>query len=167
MINDNQSAIINVKSAIKFNDWNNICFTLTPKGTFKLDCNIYINGKNNNSFVPITKDFKVSEKIKKIILFQNFLGLSTSVLFFSFELDNKQIDYFKTLKQGFYKNKILFEFFVKNDKNYLTNGKNQYKYANQVKVDKNLKLFDFSIKKQNIKSLVCFCVLSLITKKKI
>ena len=156
MINDNQSAIINVKSAIKFNDWNNICFTLTPKGTFKLDCNIYINGKNNNSFVPITKDFKVSEKIKKIILFQNFLGLSTSVLFFSFELDSKQIDYFKTLKQGFYKNKILFEFFVKNDKNYLTNGKNQYKYANQVKVDKNLKLFDFSIKKQNIKSLVCF-----------
>ena len=33
---------------------------------------------------------------------------------------------------------------------------NKYKYANQVKVDKNIDLFDFSMKNQNIKNLICF-----------
>jgi hypothetical protein len=43
---------------------------------------------------------------------------------------------------------------MKNEKNYLSNGVNKYKYANQVKVDKPLNLFDFSLKKQNIKHLI-------------
>ena len=156
VIDDNQSTIINVKDAIKFNDWNNLCFIINPKSAFKLEISIYINGKNNSSFLPITKEFKASEKISDINLFKNFLGLSTSVLFFSFEINSKQIQYFNSLKHGFCKNKQLYEFFMKNDKNYLTNGINKYKYANQVKVDKYLNLFDFSLKKQNIKGLICF-----------
>ena len=156
IIDDNQSSIINVKSTIKFDDWNKMCFIISPKGPFKLDINIYINGKSNNSFLPTTKEFKASEKISDITLFQNFLGLSTSVLFFSFELNNKQIDYFNSLKYGFFKNKLLYEFFVRNDVNYLINGVNKYKYANTFKVDKYLNLFNFSLKKQNLKSLICF-----------
>ena len=156
IIDDNQSTIINVKDAIKFNDWNNLCFIISPKSAFKLEISIYINGKNNSSFLPITKEFKASEKISNINLFQNFLGLSTSILFFSFELNTKQIQFFNSLKHGFFKNKLLYEFFMKNDKNYLSNGVNKYKYANQVKVDKPLNLFDFSLKKQNIKHLICF-----------
>ena len=156
IIDDNQSSIINVKGAIKFDDWNNLCFTINPKGAFKLDISIHINGKNYNSFLPTTKDFNTSEKISNITLFQNFLGLSTSVLFFTFELNTKQIQYFNSLKYGFYKNKFLYEFFKKNDKNYLVNGVNVYKYQNQVKVDKYLDLFDFSLKKQNLKGLICF-----------
>ena len=156
IIDDNQSTIINVKDAIKFNNWNNLCFIIIPKSAFKLEISIYINGKNNSSFLPITKEFKASEKISNINLFQNFLGLSTSVLFFSFELDTKQIQFFNSLKHGFFKNKLLYEFFMKNDKNYLSNGVNKYKYANQVKVDKHVNLFDFSLKKQNIKHLICF-----------
>ena len=156
IIDDNQSSIINVKGAIKFDDWNNLCFIINPKGSFKLDISIYINGKNYNSFLPTTKEFKTSEKISNITLFQNFLGLSTSVLFFTFELNAKQIQYFNSLKYGFYKNKFLYEFFKKNDKNYLSNGKNDYKYQNQVKVDKHLDLFNLSLKKQNLKGLLCF-----------
>ena len=96
------------------------------------------------------------QKISDIKLFQNFLGLSTSILFFSFELNTKQIQYFNSLKYGFFKNKLLYEFFAKNDKKYLGNGVNQYKYANQFKVDKYLELFDFSLKKQTIKGLISF-----------
>ena len=153
IIDDKQSPLVNVKGLIKFNDWNNLIFIIIPKGTIKLETSIYINGKN---FLPITKEFQVSEKITNINLFQNFLGLSTSILFFSFELNNKQIQYFNSLKHGFFKNKLLYEFFLKNEKNYLANGVNQYKYANQFKVDKYLNLFDFSLKKQNVKGLICF-----------
>ena len=156
IINKNQSSIINVKDAIKFNDWNNFCFTINPKGTFKLDINIHINGKSYNSFLPITKEFVATEKISSISLFKNFLGLSTSVLFFTFELNSKQIQYFNNLKYGFFKNKLLYEFFIKNNKNYLANITSHYKYTNQIKVDKHLDLFDFSMKNQNIKNLICF-----------
>ena len=156
IINKNQSSIINVKDAITFDQWNNLCFSINPKSAFKLDINIYINGKNFNSFLPITKEFIASEKIQNISLFKNFLGLSTSVLFFTFELNSNQIKYFNSLKYGFYKNKQLYEFFMKNDKNYLVNTANQYKYANQIKVDKHLSLFNFSLKNQNIKCLISF-----------
>ena len=155
IIDENQSNLINVKGLIKFDDWNNLIFIINPKGC-NLDINIYINGKNHISFLPTKKDFKANEKISDIKLFQNFLGLSTSILFFSFELNSKQIEYFNSLKHGFFKNKLLYEFFSKNDTKYLSNGINQYKYANQFKVDKYLELFDFSLKKQNIKGLVCF-----------
>ena len=156
ILDDNDSSIINVKSCFKFDSWNNICFMINPKSAFKLDINIVINGKTNNSFLPITKEFQISDKINDILLFKNFLGLVTSVLFFSFELNSKQIQYFTTLKYGFNKNKILYEFFLKNSKDYLSNGVNQHKYSKQIKVDKYLNLFDFSLKKQNIKNLICF-----------
>ena len=156
IIDENDSTIINIKSCIKFDSWNNICFIINPKSAFKLDINITINGKNNNSFLPITKEFEISEKINEIILFKNFLGLVTSVLFFSFELNAKQIQYFNTLKYGFNKKRILHEFFLKNSKDYLTNGVNQNKYTNKIKVEKSLHLFDFSLKKGNIKNLISF-----------
>ena len=156
IIDENQSNLINVKGLIKFDDWNNLIFIINPKGAYNLDINIYINGKNHNSFLPTKKEFKANEKISDIKLFQNFLGLSTSILFFSFELNTKQIQYFNSLKHGFFKNKLLYEFFTKNDKKYLANGINQYKYANQIKVDKYLELFDFSLKKQTIKGLISF-----------
>ena len=156
VIDNYQSNLINVKKIIKFDDWNNLIFIIIPKSAFKLDVNIYINGKNNNSFIPITKDFKANDKISDIILFKNFLGLSTSILFFSFELNTKQIQYFSSLKNGFFKNKLLYEFFLKNDNKYLSNLVSQYKYANQFKVDKSLDLFDFSLKNQTINGLTCF-----------
>ena len=150
------TSIINIKSCLKFDDWNNICLIINPKSTFTLDINIIINGKNNNSFLPTAKNFQISEKIKEINLFKNFLGLATSVLFFSFELNQKQIQYFNDLKYGFNKKRILFEFFMKNNKDFLSNGMNKNKYSDKIKVDKYLNLFDFSLAKQNIKNLVCF-----------
>ena len=155
VIDEYQSNLINVKGIIKFDDWNNLIFIINPKSAFKLDINIYINGKNNNSFLPITKEFNAKEKISDITLYKNFLGLSTSILFFSFELNTKQIQYFNSLKYGFFKNKFLYEFFLKNDNEYLSNLVSQHKYVNQFKEDKSLDLFDFSLKKQNAKNLIC------------
>ena len=155
-IDDNQSTIINVKSAIKYDDWNSICFTIKPKSSLMFDFNVNINGKDNNSILPITKGLDISKKINSITLFQNFIGLSTSALFFSFELKSSQIKYFNSLKHGFDKNKKLYEFFCKNNKGYLSNGDNQHKFANKIKVDKQLNLFDFSLKNQNIKNCICF-----------
>ena len=158
IIDKNNSNLINIKSCLKFDDWNNICFMINQKSDSKLDINLVINGKNNISSFSIQKDFQISEKIKEITLFKNFVGLVTSVLFFSFELNEKQIQYFNDLKYGFNKKRILYEFFIKNNKNFLSNGINKNKYHEKIKVDKSLNLFDFSLIKQNIKNLICFLV---------
>ena len=158
ILDENDSSIINIKSCIKYNEWNNICFMIIPKSAFKLDINLAINGKSNITFLPINEVFKIDEQINEIILFKNFLGLVTSVLFFSFELNPKQTQYFNSLKYGFNKNRILYEFFMKNNKDFLSNGINPHKYDKKIKVDKPLNLFDFSMKNQNIKNLVSFIV---------
>ena len=156
IVDENDSSLINISSCMKYNEWNNICFTINTKSALKLDINLIINGKNNNTSLPITQEFEITEKINEIILFKNFLGLVTSVLFFSFELNEKQIEYFNSLKYGFNKKSILYEFFIKNNKDFLSNGINHHKYSKKIKVDKSLNLFDFSMKKQNIKNLVSF-----------
>mgnify|MGYP002857715630 FL=1 len=156
VLDENDSSEININSCMKYNEWNNICFTINTKSALTLDINLVINSKNNNTFLPITKEFEITEKINEIILFKNFLGLVSSVLFFSFELNEKQIEYFNSLKYGFNKKSILYEFFIKNNKDFLSNGVNHHKYSKKIKVDKSLNLFDFSLKKQNIKNLVSF-----------
>ena len=156
ILDENDSNIINIKSSIKYDSWNNFCLIINTKSDSKLDINIMINGQNNNIFLPISKEFQINEKINEIILFKNFLGLVTSVLFFSFELNSKQIQYFNSLKYGFNKKRKLYEFLINNNKEYLSDGVNQNKYSNKIKVDKSLNLFDFSNKKQNIKNLISF-----------
>ena len=156
IIDENDSSVINIKTSFIFDNWNNIFFIINPKSPFKLDINININGINNNFFLPISKDFQITEKINEISLFKNFFGLVTSILLFSFELNNKQIQYLKNFKYGFNKKRLLYEFLLRNNKDYFSNGVNKHKYSNKIKVEKSLNLFNFSAKKQNIKNLICF-----------
>ena len=147
---------IDINKSIKYDEWNNICFVMNIKSDNKLYVNLTINNKNNNISLPLTKDFQIKEKINEIILFKNFFGLVTSVLFFSFELNQKQKEYFNTLKYGINKQSVLYEFFLKNNNDFLSNGVNQHKYTNKLKIDKSNNLFDFSMKKQSKKNLIAF-----------
>ena len=156
MADDTGSNIINIKTSLKFDAWNNLIFVINPKSAFNLTFDIYINGQNNNSFLPLTKVFVISEKLNTIKYFENFLGRVTSVLFFSFPLNQKQINYFIKLNtNGFYKKKQLLQFFLNNDKEYLSNAINN-KYKPHIKVDKSSGLFVMQLKKQNLKNLMCF-----------
>ena len=156
MADDTGSNIINIKTSLKFDAWNNLIFVINPKSAFNLTFDIYVNGQNNNSFLPLTKVFVISEKLNTIKYFENFLGRVTSVLFFSFPLSQKQINYFIKLNtNGFFKNKQLFQFFLNNDKEYLNNAIYN-KYKSQIKVDKSIDIFNTQLKKQNLKNLMCF-----------
>ena len=156
IVDKKNSSQININKSIKYNEWNNICFIMTIKSDNKLYANLTINSKSNNLCLPLTKDFQIKERITDIILFKNLLGLVTSILFFSFELNEKQKEYFNSLKYGINKPSVLYEFFFKNDKDFLSNAINQHKYAKKLKIDKSNKLFDLSLKNQNIKNLITF-----------
>ena len=156
LLDKNNLSKINIKESLKYNEWNNMCFIMNIKNDDKLNINLIINNKSNNLSLPLTKDFQIKERINEIILFKNLIGFVTSVLFFSFELKEKQKEYFNSLKYGINKQSTLFEFFLKNDKDFLSNAVNQNKYTKKLKIEKSNKLFDFSLKNQNIKNLMAF-----------
>ena len=156
LLDKNNLSKINIKESLKYNEWNNMCFIMNIKNDDKLNINLIINNKSNNLSLPLTKDFQIKERINEIILFKNLIGFVTSVLFFSFELKEKQKEYFNSLKYGINKQSTLFEFFINNDKDFLSNAVNQNKYTKKLKIEKSNKLFDFSLKNQNIKNLMAF-----------
>ena len=136
LLDKNNLSKINIKESLKYNEWNNMCFIMNIKNDDKLNINLIINNKSNNLSLPLTKDFQIKERINEIILFKNLIGFVTSVLFFSFELKEKQKEYFNSLKYGINKQSTLFEFFLKNDKDFLSNAVNQNKCTKKLKIEK-------------------------------
>ena len=118
-----ESNLININTIFNFGKWVNISFVINKKeGVSEATIKVYINGASNKSYLTIPKDFPIKEKINSIILFQNLIGRVSSLLFFSFPLTQKLINYFSLNKnEGIYKNKILFRFLLSNESNYFQN----------------------------------------------
>ena len=156
-LNDSEYNTIQT-TVIKSNDWNNLCFSIMEKSSTKLNIKLYINSLAHSSFLTVPKNFPVSNKINTIKLFENFLGKVSSFMIITKIIDQKEANYFSnTQKYGFYKNKILFDFFLLNDKNYFSNCKN-YKYYEKGKTNNTMSFFDIRSSKQNIKNLIgIFC----------
>ena len=155
----NDSEVKNIQTTlIKVNDWNNICFSILEKNSTKLPLKIFINSAGHNSILTVPKEFPIKSKINAIKLFENFIGKVSSFMIVTKSLDQKEANYFSnTKKYGFYKNKILFDFILSNEKKYFSNCKN-YKLYEKCKSTKPIDLYDLKFKKQNLKNLIgIFC----------
>ena len=164
IIDDNiKSNYINFSNDFKYNEWNSFAFILYPRKstlsslikttTFKL----FINQHMFNFYIDL-KNFvnHLEKKIISITLFENLIGKSTSVLYFSFSIDEeKLISLLNTMGEtGFYKLKYLYKFLLSNEKDFSKYSKNN-KYMDKFKSNVN-KIIDINFKEQNIKNLMCF-----------
>ena len=152
VVEKSESTNIGISSIFQFNKWNTICFI-----TNKTDIKIYINRVNCTSY-SIPNDFPINERIKSIVCFNNLIGKISSLLFFSFPLDQKMINHFNNqINYGFYKNKILFRFLYSIDNEYFSNVK-KYNYIEKFKNEKNdlgLKILSKEKKEKNIITFFC------------
>jgi len=155
VIDESESNKIDLSATFQWNKWNNICLVIEKLEKNKIK--IIINNATNYSNISIPKNFPTNEKIDTIKCFENLIGRVSSLLFFSFPLEQKMINHFSIqLKHGFYKNKILFKFLHSNDNEYLSNAKN-YKYIEKFKNEKKLdKEFKIKASEQNKKNIICF-----------
>ena len=143
---------------LKVNQWNNICFSILEKNSSNLPLKIYINSSGHTSFITVPKNFPVSSKINAIKLFENFIGKVSSFMIITKVIEQKEANYFSnTKKYGFYKNKLLFDFILSNEKSYFIDCKN-YQYYEKCKANKPISFYDLHINKQNIKNMIAiFC----------
>ena len=143
---------------IKINDWNSIIISFYGKKSSSLPIKLFINSVGLNSNLSLPKKFNVFTKISSIKLFEHFIGKVSSFMLITKGLDNIEANYFSNkMKYGFYKNKILFNFILNNEKNYFANCKN-YKYYEKFNSNNNSFSFDFHLAKQNIKNMMgIFC----------
>ena len=152
VVDKTESTNIGISSIFQFNKWNTIGFI-----TNKNDIKIYINRVNCTSY-SIPNDFPINEKIKSIVCFNNLIGKISSLLFFSFPLDQKMVNHFNNqINYGFYKNKILFRFLYSIDNKYFSKVKN-YNYIEKFKNEKNdlgFKILSKEKKEKNIISFFC------------
>ena len=148
---ENISNKIEISKIFKYNEWNNIIFIIEASNDRKLSTKLFINKNLNKISLTLDKNLSLKEKILSINLFENLLGKISSILFFSFTIENNLISHLCSIK-GFYKNKILLEFLNSFDCEYsnLNNTKNN---EPQNKDGLKIKLSD-----QNINNLICcFC----------
>ena len=146
------------KTKFVYNNWNFVCFYLTQKIKGKPPViKLLINDNKNLLSISFPKNFPLNEIINSITLFENLVGRVTSVLFFSFCIDIKLIDYLRNnYTKGFFKNKYLFNFLYLNEREYFKNLK-YYKYCNKFKKEKTaLKLLNINLRNQNVKNLMVF-----------
>ena len=160
IINDVESNNVDISSNYKKDDWNIFCFVFNPQE--KNSNKIFINNTSYLFNISIPNDFPFKQKIDSIICFENFIGKITSLLFFSFSLDEKivnqlssQLDY---LSHGFYKNRILFRFLHSHDEKYFKNAIN-YKYRDEYKDEKLSEIYlKFELKDKNRYNIInLFC----------
>ena len=161
IIDDVESDAIKITNSFKYNYWNSIVLLIEPKnskkkGSIKLAINDYIF----ESSLSLPK-LGINEKIDKIILFENLIGKATSIVLFSFIIENKLLNFFTgSLYGGFYKNKLLFKFLNSIDKDYCKNVQN-FKEYERYKGEKNMsKAYNISlglsnINKNQIISILC------------
>ena len=152
-----ESKNIDLSIVFQFNKWNTISFVIgkSDKSYIKL----YINSGIIHSNISIPKNFPIKERIDVIKCFDNLIGRVSSLLFFSFPLDDKLISYLSLkLKYGFYKNKILYKFLHSNNNEYLNNAIN-YKYTEKFKDEEKLnnefKILSEEKNNNNIISFFC------------
>ena len=149
VIDESESNKIDLSATFQFNKWNNICLVIEKLEKNKIK--VIINNAIFYSNISIPKRFPTNENIDTIKCFENLIGRISSLLFFSFPLEQKIINYFSIqLKHGFYKNKILYRFLNSNDNEYLSNALN-YKYTEKFKNDKKEKTFKIKSVDQNKK----------------
>ena len=100
--------------------------------------NIYIDLR---SFVP-----HLDNKINSINFFENLVGKSTSILYFSFAFEEEKLfSLLNAIKEpGFYKIKYLYKFLLSNDKEYSKYSKNnKYNDNIQTKINKIIDINSF------------------------
>ena len=155
--NDTKSKTLQ-NNLIKINEWNNIIFSFYEKNSSNIPIKLFINSVALSSNLSPPKKFNALKKITSIKLFENFIGKVSSFMMITKGLENKEVNYFSNkMKCGFYKNKILFDFILTNEKNYFANCKN-YKYYEKFNSNNYSSLYDFHLAKQNIKNMVgIFC----------
>ena len=148
--------LININSIFNFGHWVNICFVISKKTLMNpATIKVFINGASTNTYLTIPKEFPSKIRINKIIFFENLIGRVSSLLLFSFPLEQKLINYFAlNMKTGIYNNKILFRFLLSNENNYFQNAIN-YKYYEKYKNAKNKeKIVNILLKEKNIKNII-------------
>ena len=160
-----KSNFINFSNQFNYGQWNSFYFILYPKKISSLiktaSFKLYINNSMYNIIVNYPKNFvlPLEEKINNITFFENIIGKITSILFFSYAIDDDKINILSnSIKEpGFYKIKYLYKFFLSNDKEYPQFTKS-YKYYEKFKnnINKNSKFIDITSKEQNLKNLICF-----------
>ena len=157
-VNKKEKKISIHSNNINYNGWNNIAIIFHPKHYNKsLEFKLYINASAYTESVNLDKDINdfIYEKLDSIVLFKNFIGKVTSVLFSVTRLEEKNINYIIKFKYGFYKNKYLYDFICSNEKNYFSNCTGYLQ--NNIKSEDN-KFLEFNFIKQNIKNLITiFC----------
>ena len=155
----NDSDVNNIQtSLLKAGEWNNICCSISEKNYSKLSLKISINSVGHSTFLNVPNTFPVSNKINGIKLFENFIGKVSSFMIITKAIDQKEINYYSNIKKyGFYKNKILLDFILSNEKSYFTECKD-YKYYEKCKSTKALSFYNFHSNKHNIKNMITiFC----------
>ena len=157
IIDQSESNNMDISSAFPFNKWNKICLVIgkSDKNSIKL----FINSACIHSNICIPKNFPVKESIDVIKCFENLIGRVSSLLFFSFPLEDKCITYFSIkLKYGFYKNKILYRFLHYNNNEYLSNAINykyKEKFQNEDAQNRDFKILSEEKSDKNIISFFC------------
>ena len=159
MMDKKEIGKININGNLKYDEWNFICFYMTPRIKAKQSAYIKLIVNNSKDLInyKLNDDFPFSEIINSIYLFENLIGKVSSILFFSFDIEMKLIDFLRNnYKKGFYKNKYLFHFLYLNDKDYFKDIKN-YKYCLKYKKEKTpLKFLNINFRSQSIKNLMVF-----------
>ena len=159
MLDKKEIGKINLSGNFKYDEWNFICFYMTQRIKAKQSAYIKLVINNSKDLVnyKLSDDFPFSEIINSIYLFENLIGKVSSILFFSFDIDMKLLDFLRNnYKRGFYKNKYLFHFSYLNDKDYFKDIKN-YKYCLKYKKEKTpLKFLNINFRSQSIKNLMVF-----------
>ena len=154
----NDSEINNIPTnLIKDNEWNNICLSIEKTNDFNLQFKIFINSGICVKSISVPNNYPISNIINGIKLFENFIGKVSSFMMTTKILDVKEAIYYSTMKKfGFYKNKVLFNFILSNEKKYFSNCKN-YKYYEKYKSN-DLSFYNFHLSKQTKNNMIAlFC----------
>ena len=154
-INKVESEPIDITKNFNFGKWVNICFIINKKILMNQQrFKILIDGSEMPIHMTIPKNIPWKNNIESISLFKNFIGKVSSLMFFTFPISQKLINYLNNeMKGGIYKNKILVKFLLHNDINYFKNAVN-YKYSKKYKSKKNEKLINILLKEKNAKNLI-------------
>ena len=95
VLDNKESNKIKFSSEFKYNLWNSIIFMIEPKSmTKKGVIKIAVNECIYVSSLSLPKNFNVNEKVDNIILFENLLGKVTSISLFSFQIEDKLLNFF-------------------------------------------------------------------------
>jgi hypothetical protein len=113
------------------------------------------------SSLSLPKNFNVNEKVDNIILFENLLGKVTSISLFSFQIEDKLLNFFNSkLYGGFYKNRILFKFLHSIDKKFCQTIQDYCEYERFKRDNPTGKIYNISIGAKDIhknKIISIFC----------